>query len=117
MVDFGPQPSPDQTPFQDMNQGLDHLRAEDIQAVPASSMDQDLMALRQHINGCEAEFTRRLTRFDKGGGYEASGALTAKAWLRWKCNFLTFGRLRPRCRVSRAGLLASNDGSVCGWRP
>jgi hypothetical protein len=44
-------------------------------------------ALRRHINGCEAEFTRRLHRFDSGGGYQNTQALTAKSWLRWKCNF------------------------------
>ena len=91
MVDFRQQTSPEQSPFQDLGQGLQRLRAEDVQAVAASSMDHDPMALRQHINGCEAEFTRRLTRFDKGGGYEASGALSAKAWLRWKCNFSPSG--------------------------
>jgi len=50
-------------------------------------MGDDLQELRRHINGCEAEFTRRLRRFDKGGGYASSAALTAQAWLRWKCNF------------------------------
>src|SRR5450759_3628053 len=87
MVEFGYQPSPDQTPFQDMGHGLQRLRQEDLFAVPASAMGEDMEELRRHINGCEAEFTRRLHRFDKGGGYAATAALTAKAWLRWKCNF------------------------------
>ena len=87
MVDFGHQRSPDNTPFQDMDQGLQHLRQEDLFVIPASAIGDDLEELRRHINGCEAEFTRRLRRFDKGGGYAASAALTAKAWLRWKCNF------------------------------
>jgi len=87
MVDCGHQPSPDNTPFQDINEGLQRLREEDLHAVPASALGEDLQELRRHINGCEAEFTRRLRRFDKGGGYAATPALTAKAWLRWKCNF------------------------------
>ena len=87
MIDFGQQASPDQTPFQDMNQSLQRLRGEDLHAVPASALGDDLQELRRHINGCEAEFTRRLHRFDKGGGYCATAALTAQAWLRWKCNF------------------------------
>jgi len=87
MVDCGHQPSPDNTPFQDINEGLQRLREEDLHAVPASALGEDLQELRRHINGCEAEFTRRLRRFDKGGGYAATAALTAKAWLRWKCNF------------------------------
>src|SRR5450756_1052239 len=87
MVSFGHQPSPDQTPFQDIHQGLQRLREEDLFAVPASAMGDEMEELRRHINGCEAEFTRRLRRFDTGGGYAATAALTAKAWLRWKCNF------------------------------
>src|SRR6202795_741427 len=87
LVYAGPQTSPEQSPFQDLGHGLQRLRAEDVQEIPASAMDDDLVALRRHISGCEAEFTRRLTRFDKGGGYESSGALTARPWLRWKCNF------------------------------
>jgi uncharacterized protein DUF222 len=87
VADFGQQPGLDQTPFQDMEQGLQRLREEDVHAVPASAMGDDLQELRRHINGCEAEFSRRLHRFDKGGGYYATPALTAQAWLRWKCNF------------------------------
>jgi Domain of unknown function (DUF222)/HNH endonuclease len=87
MVDFGYQPSPDQTPFQNMDQGLKRLRQEDLHAVPAAAMGDDMEELRRIINGAEAEFTRRLRRFDKGGGYASTAALTAKAWLRWKCNF------------------------------
>src|SRR6266566_5858674 len=87
MADFGYRPSPDQTPYQDMNQGLLRLREEELEALPASCMGDDMEELRRHINSCEAEFTRRLRRFDKGGGYAATAALTARAWLRWKCNF------------------------------
>src|SRR5471032_926541 len=87
MVEFGHQPSPAQTPFQDMVHGLQRLRQEDLFAVPASAMGDDMEELRRIINGAEAEFTRRVRRFDKGGGYAATAALTAAAWLRWKCNF------------------------------
>ena len=87
MVDFGYQPSPDSTPFLHMNEGLQRLRIEDLEAIPASSIGSDLQELRRHINRCEAEFTRRLRRFDKGQGYAASAALTTKSWLRWMCNF------------------------------
>ena len=87
MVDVGHQPSPEQTPFQDMDQGLQRLREEDLQAVPAACMAGDLEELRRQGNSIDAEFTRRLHRFDKGGGYAATAAFTAQAWLRWKCNF------------------------------
>jgi Domain of unknown function (DUF222)/HNH endonuclease len=70
-----------------MNRGLQRLREEDLHAVPAAVMGDDLQQLRRIINGAEAEFTRRVHRFDKGGGYASSAAFTAQAWLRWKCNF------------------------------
>jgi len=86
-LDFGHQSRPDQTPFQDIHQALQRLREEDLHALPASEMGPDMEELRRLINGMEAECTRRLQRFDSGGGYAATQALTAQAWLRWKCNF------------------------------
>src|SRR5438094_78013 len=65
---------------------LQQLQAEDISEVSADVIGPQLEGLRQHINACEAEFSRRLQRFDKGEGYSADGALSATAWLRWKCH-------------------------------
>jgi hypothetical protein len=87
MVEFGHQTSADQTPFQDIHQALQRLREEDLEALPASAMGPDMEEMRRLINGMEAECTRRLQRFDSAGGYGATQALTAQAWLRWKCNF------------------------------
>ncbi|HEX3506786.1 MAG TPA: DUF222 domain-containing protein [Candidatus Dormibacteraeota bacterium] len=84
---FEHQPSPDSTPFQDIHQALQRLRDEDLHSVPASAMGPDIEELRRLINGMEAECSRRLHRFDSGGGYESTQALTTKSWLRWKCNF------------------------------
>src|ERR1700674_1664811 len=83
---WGQVSNPDQPPFQTLSDGLQRLREEDLDALPASCMGQDLVALRRHINGCEAEFMRRLARFDTGQGYVADGALSPKPWLRWQCN-------------------------------
>ena len=87
VADFGHQPSPDQTPFQVIHAALQRLREADLQAVPASAMGPDLEELRRLGNMLEAESIRRLHRFDSGGGYESTQALTTKSWLRWKCNF------------------------------
>ncbi|TME02107.1 MAG: DUF222 domain-containing protein, partial [Chloroflexi bacterium] len=65
---------------------LQQLQAEDISEVSPDVIGPQLEELRQHINACEAEFSRRLQRFDKGEGYSADGALSARAWLRWKCH-------------------------------
>src|ERR1700730_3565711 len=85
--DFGYQTSPDSTPFQDIHDALQRLREEELEALPASAMGPDMEELRRLINGLEAESTRRLRRFDSGGGYGGTQALTAQAWLRWKLNF------------------------------
>src|ERR1700730_13523082 len=101
---WGQVTGPVQRPFEGLRQNLQDLRDEDLDAVPASSMDKDLVELRRHINGCEAEFQRRLTRFETGQGYAASGALSPKPWLRWQCN------LSPAVasdRVEVAHLMAS----------
>jgi hypothetical protein len=87
MVEFGHQLSPEQTPFQDIEQGLQRLREEDLEAFPASAMGPDMEELRRLGNMLDAELSRRLHRFDSGGGYAATQAFTAQAWLRWKCNF------------------------------
>src|SRR5713226_8928036 len=73
-------------PFQGLRLGLVGLRQEDLEALPAAAMEGDLLELSRHINGCEAEFTRRLARYDSGQGYVASGALDPKPWLRWQCH-------------------------------
>ena len=87
VIEFGHQLGPDLTPFQDLHQALRRLREEDLEAVPASAMGPDIEDLRRLGNMLDAELSRRLHRFDSGGGYESTQALTAKSWLRWKCNF------------------------------
>lgn len=86
VVAWGQVNGPAESPFDELDHGLQDLHDEDLEAVSASSMDQDMVKLRRHINGCEAEFQRRLTRYDTGQGYAASGALNPKPWLRWQCH-------------------------------
>jgi Domain of unknown function (DUF222)/HNH endonuclease len=77
---------PETTPFQDLNQGLQRLRDEDLEAVPASCVGEDITALLRHINGCQAEVMRRIVRFEDGAGYAGTGTFGTKSWLYWKCN-------------------------------
>src|SRR5260370_31086338 len=51
-------------------------------------MGEDQIALRRIESRVQAEVLRRLRRFDSGQGFTSSGALSAKAWLRWQCNVL-----------------------------
>jgi hypothetical protein len=72
--------------FQEINSILDQLAREDLTAVPAEAMADDQIALQRISSRVQAESLRRLRRFDRGQGYANTLALSAKAWLRWKCN-------------------------------
>jgi len=72
--------------YQEINSILDQLVEEDLTSVPAEAMADDQIALQRISNRIQAEALRRLRRFDKGQGYANPLALSAKAWLRWKCN-------------------------------
>src|SRR5258708_6245823 len=72
--------------FDQINLLLNQLAQEDLGALPAESMGDDQIALHRITSRVQAESLRRLRRFDTGEGYAASGALSAKAWLRSQCN-------------------------------
>ena len=86
--------------FQEINSLLNRLSEEDLIVVPAESMGDDQIALQRIGNRVQAEALRRLRRFDSGEGYAPSGALSAKAWLRWQCN-LTDNAASERVTISR----------------
>ncbi len=89
-----------QEAFHQINSILDHLAGEDLNSVPAESMGDDQIALQRICNRVQAEGLRRLRRFDGGQGYASSGALTARAWLRWQLN-LTATTASERVAISR----------------
>jgi len=86
--------------FEEINLLLDRLAGEDLDAVPAESMGDDQIALQRIGNRIQAEGLRRLRRFDSGLGYAPSGALSARAWLRWRLN-LTATTASERVAISR----------------
>src|SRR5438270_13743404 len=96
---------------------LAELEREDIADVPAEATGEQLIELFRHRNRIDAEIQRRLHRFDKGEGYSADGALSAQAWLRWKCR-LSAGEASERVKVARRLLdldmtsAALADGSI-----
>ena len=91
---------PETTPFEDLNQGLQRLRSEDLEALPASAMAGDMSALLQHMNTCQAEFMRRMMRFEDGGGYAGTGTFGTKSWLHYKCN-LAYSAASDQFEVAR----------------
>src|ERR1700680_1918044 len=84
----------------ELNRILDLLGEEDLFAVTAESMGDDIKGLLRVGNRLDAEAGRRLHRFDKGQGFASSPALTAQAWLRWQCN-VTAAAASERVEVSR----------------
>src|SRR5712664_146642 len=87
--------------FQEIHSLIDRLAKEDLNSVPAESMGDDLLALQRIDSRVQAETLRRLRRFDSGQGYANSAALSAKGWLRWKCN-LTYTAASNQVEVARA---------------
>ncbi len=86
--------------FQEINSLLNRLASEDLNSVSAESMGDDQIALQRIGNRVQAEGLRRLRRFDGGQGYAPSGALSARAWLRWQLN-LTANAASERVAISR----------------
>ncbi len=87
--------------FQEIHSLLDRLAKEDLNSVPAESMGDDMLSLQRIESRLQAETLRRLRRFDSGQGYANSLALSAKGWLRWKCN-LTYTAASNQVEVARA---------------
>src|SRR5712664_3685857 len=86
--------------FQQINSILDQLAKEELNSKAAESMGDDQIALQRIVNRAQAEGLRRLRRFDSGQGYAPSGALSARAWLRWQLN-LTANAASERVAISR----------------
>jgi hypothetical protein len=86
--------------FQEINSLLNRLAGEDLNSLPAESMGDDQIALHRIGNRVQAEGLRRLRRFDSGQGYAPSGALSARAWLRWQLS-LTANAASERVAMSR----------------
>jgi hypothetical protein len=63
-------------------------------------LHDDLVSLRRVIDRVEAQFVRRLERFDKQHGALAEGAVSTVSWLRATCG-LTGGGAADRVRMAR----------------
>ena len=97
---WGQQNGLETTPFEDLNQGLRRMREEDLEALPGSSMGRDISYLLRHIAGCQAEFMRRMMRFEDGGGYAGTGTFGTKSWLHYMPTVFSRPPTRPTNRDS-----------------
>jgi len=86
-----------------MEGGLRAFEAEDLKTLSGAELGASLGEERRAIDRLEADFSRRLARFDATRGFEASGALDAIAWLKQHAR-LSGGAAAERVKV--AGKLA-----------
>nr|MDQ2960083.1 13E12 repeat family protein [Candidatus Dormibacteraeota bacterium] len=79
---------------------VDALAEESIEGHTTHAIGDDLAAMRREIDRLEAQFLRRLRRFDTHHGALAEGAASTVSWLRGTCG-LTGAAAVQRVRMSR----------------
>ncbi len=79
---------------------MDGLAAEPVDHLSTHELGDELMGLRHQIDRIEAQFIRRLHRFDRGHGAVAEGAAGTVSWLRGACG-LSGGAAVDRVRMAR----------------
>ena len=94
---------------------VDALVDESIDGVATHALGADLVDIRRAIDRLEAEFVRRLHRFDRAHGARADGGVSTVSWLRSRCGMTvkaaayrvhlarTLGRLPATLDSARAG--------------
>ena len=82
-----------------MELGLRAFEAEDLMALSAAALAASLGEERRAIDRLEADFSRRLARFDASRGFEASGAMDAISWLKQHAR-LSGGAAAERVKVA-----------------
>ena len=79
---------------------VDNLAAESLDGLTDHGLGDDLVAIRRQIDRLEAEFIRRVHRFDRNHGAMSEGAASTVSWLRGACG-LTGGAAADRVRMAR----------------
>ena len=68
-----------------LDDAVDALVDESIDGVSTHALGADLVDIRRDIDRLEAEFVRRLHRFDRAHGALADGGVSTVSWLRSHC--------------------------------
>ena len=87
--------------------------ADDLGDVDGGTLSEELIAMRRGIDRLEAQFSRRLVRFDVVRGYEREGAADLISWLRWACRMGTSAAAR---RLHMARQLNELPETQAAWR-
>jgi hypothetical protein len=69
-----------------LSEAVDGLAEEPIDNLSDNALGRDLVDIRRQIDRLEAEFMRRLHRFDRNHGALADGAVSTVSWLRGTCD-------------------------------
>jgi hypothetical protein len=75
--------------------------AEDLATVDDPGLMEDLVEMTRQLNALEAQRTRRVAELDTRRCYEDDGAVSAAAWMRYRCK-MTAGAASDAVRVARA---------------
>ena len=90
-------------PLAQIQGGIDRLSQEDLQMVPTTCLSDDMRRIRCAIDRLEAEFSRRLERFDSNQGWVSEGNASTAGWLSGQCRFArstAWERVRQARRLS-----------------
>jgi hypothetical protein len=78
-------------PLAQIQSAIDRLGQEDLQLVPGACLGDDLRGIRCVIDRLEAEFSRRLERFDRNQGWVPDGNASTAGWLSEQCRVTSRG--------------------------
>ncbi|MEO8899078.1 MAG: DUF222 domain-containing protein [Candidatus Dormibacter sp.] len=92
---------------------VEELDVSDIEQKGDAELGDELVALRSGIDRLEAQFSRRLVRFERVKGYESAGAANLLSWLRWNCRMGTSSAAR---RLHMTRQLIELPETESAWR-
>src|SRR5215470_17407643 len=95
---------------------IERLGQEDLQQVPSSCLGDDLRAIRCAIDRLEAEFCRRLERFDGDQGWVPDGNASTAGCLSEQCRITRSTAWERVRQARRLGELPATAGSLRGRR-
>jgi hypothetical protein len=84
-----------------------------LESADGATLSEELVVMRRGIDRLEAQFSRRLVRFDVVRGYEAQGAADLISWLRSACRMGTSAAAR---RLHLARQLVELPETEVAWR-
>lgn len=99
-----------------LHEAVDTLAAEALHNLSDHALGSDLVDIRRQIDRLEAEFMRRLHRFDRNHGALADGAVSTVSWLRGTCG-VTAATAAQRVGMARVlAELPKTMESLCAGR-